>query len=131
MQGFKSSSNMNISNHLDLNGHIKAKLIPKSKNQSFMNYSSLEPVLFEKLHNIKLSQSVIRVTMFFQFDSIKAALSILLHYTHDFDENMKILYSKLVTNNDFDHKSYDARQCSLTYSALLKLCSDKLTDCKF
>ena len=74
-----------------------------------MNYSSMEPVLFEKLHNIKLSQSVFTVTTFFQFDSMKAALSILLHYAHDFNENLKILYSKLVTNNDFDHKSYDVR----------------------
>ena len=68
--------------------------------------------------------------MFFQFDSTKAALNILLHYAHDFNENLKTLYSKLVTNNDFDHKSY-ARQHILTYSALLKLCSNKLVDCKF
>ena len=55
MQGFKSPSNMHISDLLDPNGHIKAKLINKSKNQSHMNYPSLEPVLFEKLHNIALS----------------------------------------------------------------------------
>ena len=57
--------------------------------------------------------------------------SILLHYTHDFDENLKMLYTKLVTNNDFDHKSYDVRQSILTYSGLLKLCSDQLMDCTF
>ena len=78
-----------------------------------------------------MSQSVFQVTTFLQFDSTKAALSILLHYAHDFDENLKTLYSKLVTNNNFDHKSYDERQHSLTYLALLKLCSDELPDCKF
>ena len=66
--------------------------MPKSENQSHINYSSLEPVLFGKFHNIKLSQSVFRVTTFFQFDSMTAALSILLHYTHDFDKNRKTLY---------------------------------------
>ena len=54
-QGFKSPGNKNISELLDLNGHIKAKLTSKSENQSYMNYSALEPELFEKLHNIKLS----------------------------------------------------------------------------
>ena len=49
----------------------------------------------------------------------------------DFDENLKMLYSKLVTNNNFNHKSYDARQCILSYLALPKLCFHKLTDCKF
>ena len=71
-----------------------------------------------------------RVTTLFQFDTTKAALSILLHYAHDFDENQKTLYSKLVTNNNFDHKSYDVRQHILTYFALLKLCSDELMDFK-
>ena len=86
-----------------------------------MNYSSLEPVLFEKLNNIT---SVFRVTTFFQSDSTRAALSILLHYTHGFDKNLKTLYSRLVINNDFDHKEYDVRQHILTYSALHKLCSE-------
>ena len=49
---------------------------------------------------------------------------------HDVQENLKPLYSNLVTNNDFDHKSYDIRQHILTYAALLKLCTDELTDCK-
>ena len=115
---------MNISEILDLNGHIKAKPMPKSENQSCMNYSSLEPVLFEKVHNIKLSQSVFKVTVFFRCSSTKAALNILLNYMHDFNQNLKTLYSKLVTNNDFDQKSYDVRQCILTYSDLLKLNSD-------
>ena len=123
MQGFRSPSNMNISNVFNLNGHINTKPIAKSEDQSHLNYSSLEPVLFEKLHNIELFQPVFRVTMFFQLNSMKAALSILLHYVYDFDENLKTLYSKLVTNNDFDHKSYDVRQCILTYLALLRLCS--------
>ena len=122
---------MNIGNILDLNGHINAKPIPKSENQSCMNYSSLKPVLFEKLHNIKLSQSVFQVTTFFQFISTKAAQRILLHYAQDFNKTLKTLYSKLVTNNNFDHKSYDVRWCILTHWTLLKLCSDELMDCKF
>ena len=71
-----------------------------------MNSSALEPVLFEKLCNIKLSCLVSRVTTFFQFESTKAALEILLQYAHDFKENLKTLYSKVVTNNDLGHKSY-------------------------
>ena len=47
----------------------------------------------------------------------------------DFDKKLKTLYSVLVTNNDFDHKSYDVRQYILTYLSLLKLCSDELMDC--
>ena len=109
--------------------------MPKSVIQSHMNYSSLEPVLFEKLHNIKLSPSVTKVTTFFQFDSTKAALllqNILLHYTHDCDDTLKTLYSELVTNNDFDNKSYDVKTAYFkTYLALLQLCSDEITDCKF
>ena len=52
---------------------------------------------------------------------MKAALSILLQYAHDFDKNLKTLYSKLVTNNDFNYKSCDARQHILSCLALLKL----------
>ena len=78
MQGFKVLSNMNITEHLDCNGHNKAKPMSKTENQSHMNYSALEPVLLQKLHNIKLSQSVFRVTIFFQFKSTKAAIEILL-----------------------------------------------------
>ena len=99
---------MNISNILDLNAHINTKLILKPGNQS----------------HIKLSQLVFRVATFFQFDSAKAALSIFLQCTHDFSENLETLYSKLDANNDFDHKSYDARQGVLFYLAILKLCSD-------
>ena len=51
-QGFKSPSNMNSGELLDLNGHIKAKLMFKSENLSCMNYLALEPVLFERPHNI-------------------------------------------------------------------------------
>ena len=71
-----------------------------------------------------------RVTSFFQFPSTKTALQTLLQYMHDLEDNLIILYSKLVKNNDLDHKSYDVRQHVLTYSALLKLCTDDLTDCK-
>ena len=69
--------------------------------------------------------------MFCQFNSTKAALRILLHYAHDFNKNLKTLYSDLVINNDFDNKLYDVRHHILTYLALLKLCSDELADCKF
>ena len=72
--------------------------------------SALEPVLFYKLHNIRFSHSVFRVTTFFQFKSTKAALQILPKYVHDFEENLKTLYLKLVSSNDFDHKSYDVGQ---------------------
>ena len=60
----------------------------------------------------------------------KAALEILLQYAHDFNKNLKTLCSKLVTNNNVDHKSYDVRQHVFTYLALLKLCTDELIDCK-
>ena len=49
------------------------------------------------------------VIIFFQFDSMKAGLSILLFYVHDFYENLKTLYSKLVTHNVFDRKSHNER----------------------
>ena len=95
-----------------------------------MNYSSMEPVLFEKLHNIKLSYSVFRFTTLFQFDSTKFVLNILLEYTQDLDEDLKTLHSKLVTNNNYDHKSYDTRQWIWSYSALLTLCSGEISDFK-
>ena len=104
VKNLKFASNRNISNTLDINSHITNK--PSSK--FYMNYSSMELVLFEKLHNIKLSHSVFRITNFFQFDSTKSALNTLLEYTQDLDENLKTLYSKLVTNNYYDHKTYDA-----------------------
>ena len=130
VQGFKAPSNRNVSKLLDLNGHTEANPMSKPKNQSGMNYSALEPVLFEKLFKIILSHSVFRVTTFFQFKSTNAALEILLHYVNDFNKNLKTLYSKLVSNNNFDHKLYDERQNILTYFILLKLCTDELMDCK-
>ena len=71
VQGLRSASNMNINEPLDLNGHIKAKPMRKFENQSHMNNSSLKTVLSAKLYNIKLSKSVFRVAMFFQFESTK------------------------------------------------------------
>ena len=70
------------------------------------NMSSLEPVLFKKLHNIKLSHSAFRVNTFFEFASTKTALQILLQYVHDFRQPNNSLF-KLADNNDIDHKSYD------------------------
>ena len=64
-------------------------------NKFHINYSAIEPVQFEKLRNIKLSHSVFRVTTFFQFDSTKVALSILLQYMHSFNENLKTLNSNI------------------------------------
>ena len=102
----------------------------KPEGPTHMNNSALEPVLFEKLCNIKLSCSVFRVTTLFQFKSTKSALEVLLHYLHVLKENLKFMCSKLVTNNKLDHKSYDVRQCVLMYSAPLKLCTDELANCK-
>ena len=96
MQGFKAPSNMKVSELHDLNGHIKTKSMSKPKNPYHMNYPALEPILFEKLHNIKLSCSVLRVTRFFQFESTNTTLEILHQYMHDFNENLKTLHSKLV-----------------------------------
>ena len=87
-----------------------------------MKYSALVLVLLQNLHNIKLSQSIFRVTTFFQFESTKVVLEILLHYMHDFDKNLKALYSKLVTNNNFYHKSYDMRQHILIYEVTIFVC---------
>ena len=109
---------------------VTLKQMSKPEGPTHINNSALEPVLFEKLHNIKLSQSVFRVTTFFQFESTKVALEILLQYMHCFGENLKTLYLKLATDNELDHKSYDVRQCLLTYWALLKLYTDELMDCK-
>ena len=130
VHGFKASSTMIVTELLHLNGHIKMNPMFEPKCPMHMNNSALEPVLFEKVHNIKLSHSVFRVATFFQFTSTKTALHILLQYTHDFKDNLTILYSKFVNNNDLDHKFYGVRQCVLTYSALLKLCTDELTHCK-
>ena len=83
---------MNLSNILSVNDHISTQSIPIPENKSRINYSAVEPVLFQKLHNIKLSWSVLRVTTFFQFDSSKVALSILLQYAYDFNENLQTFY---------------------------------------
>ena len=100
---------MNVSELLDLYGYIKTKMMSKPENVSCVNYSALEQVLYQKVNNVKLLCSVFRVTTFFQFKSTKASLEILLQYVHDFQDNLKTLYSKFVTNNDFYHKSYDVR----------------------
>ena len=108
VKGFKSLSNMNLSNILNVNDHSRLN-IPIPENKSQINYSAMEPVLFEKSHNIKLSQSVFRITTFFQFDSTQVALNILLQYTHNFNENLETLYSKLVINNVYDSRSHNER----------------------
>ena len=80
-------SSKNISDSIHINGHITAELTPTFH----MNYSSMELVLFEKLHNIKLSRSVFRVINFFQFDSTKFSLNTLLACAQDLDDNIKTL----------------------------------------
>ena len=111
VQSFKSPSNKNIGNTLNINSHSTRKPTPKFENWVHMNYSWREPVLFKKLHNIKLSCSVFRVTTFFQFGFTKSALNSLIKYAQDLDENLKTLYSKIVmNNNNYDHKSYEANQ---------------------
>ena len=50
VQSLQPSSNNNINNNGSMNSHIIQKPPPKFH----MNHSSMEPVLSEKLHNIKL-----------------------------------------------------------------------------
>ena len=78
----------------------------------------MELVLFKKLPNIKLSRSVFRVTMFFQFGCTKSSLNILLQYTKNLEENIQTLYTKLVTNYN-NQKIYEASHWNLTYLSLL------------
>ena len=94
-----------------------------------MKYSSMELVLFEKLPNIKLSRSVFRVTTFLQFDSTKFSLNLLLQYTQDLEENIKTLFTKLVTDNHCQ-KTYDTGQQNVIYASLLTSCSNKLNNSK-
>ena len=94
------------------------------KKTSCMNYSALEPVLFEKLQKISCHIQCSELPP--SPKSCQQKLHILLQYMHD----LKALYSKLVTNTNFDHKSYDVRQHILIYLALLKFCRDELMDCK-
>ena len=75
-----------------------------------MNYSSMEPILFEKLHKIKLSCSVFRVSTFLQYDSTKHTLNTLLPDAQELEANLKTLYLELVSNNNNDHKPYDVNQ---------------------
>ena len=128
VHGFKSPGTKNVDDCLYLNGYINTKLMFKPKSHTHENTTLLEPILFEKLNNIKLLYSVFRIPTF--FTSTKTALQILLQYTHEFKDNLTTLYSKLVDENDIDHNSYDVRQCVLMYSALLKLCTDERIDCK-
>ena len=106
VQNFNPSCNNIINNTLNINSQIIKKPIPKFH----MNYTSVKPVLFEKLHNIKLSCSIFKVATFSQFDSTKNALNTLPEYIQDLDANLKTLYSELVRNNNYDHKSYEANQ---------------------
>ena len=52
---------MNITELLDLNGHINMKPMIEPEGPTHMKNSVLEPVLFEELHNTKLSHSYYKV----------------------------------------------------------------------
>ena len=115
----------NVSDSIHINGYIT-----NAPPMTFhINCSLMELVLFEKLPNIKLSRSVFRVTIFFQFDSTKSSLNILLQYAQDLEENIQTLYTKLVTDNN-DQKTYDALQWNLSYASLLTSCSNEIYNCK-
>ena len=88
VHGFKTSSTKNVTEPLDLNGHFNMNLIFKPKGPMCINNSALEPVLYEKLHNTKLSHSVFRITTSFQFASTKTALPILLQYAYISEDNL-------------------------------------------
>ena len=125
VQCFEFQSNKNVSNRSHINGH-NTNAPPLTFH---MNYSSMEPVLFEKLPNIKLFRSIFRVTMLFQFGSTKSSLNILLQYTQCLAANIHTLYTKLITNND-DQKTYNAPQQNLTYTSLLTSYSQEVNNCK-
>ena len=118
---FKFPSNKNISDSFCINRHIVN--MPPLTFQ--MNHSSMEPVLFKKLPNIKLSRLIFRGTTFFQFSYTQASLNILLQYAQNLEENIQTLYTRLVAKND-NQKSYEAPQWSLTYVSLLTSCSQEL-----
>ena len=61
VEGFKAPSTMNVNELLDFNHHIKTKPMSKPESPTHMNNSALEPVLFEKPQNIKLSHSVLEL----------------------------------------------------------------------
>ena len=93
-----------------------------------MQFKCLDALRCYAGKRVKLSHSVFRVTTFSQFASTKTALQILLQYAWDFENNLTTLYVQLIIDND--HKSYDVRPQDLTSSALHKLCTDELADCK-
>ena len=72
------------------------------------------------------SRSVFRVTtFFFQFDSTRSSLNLLLQYTQDLAENIKTLYTKLVTDNH-NQKTYATPLKSPTYASPLTSCFNEL-----
>ena len=79
---------MNISELLDLDGHIEAKMMPKSENQSHLNYSLLEPVLFEKKYTKLNYLDPYLELLLLPIGLTKTALSIFLHYAQNFAENL-------------------------------------------
>ena len=126
VQSFKPSGNNNINNTLNINRQI----IKNQHIDSIWTIHQWNLYYLRSYWNIKLSQSIFRVTTFFQFDSTKNTLNTLLEYTQDLDANLKTLYSELVKNNNDDHKSYDTNQQNIFYSALLTSCLDEISDCK-
>ena len=99
-QCFKFLHNKNVINSIYINGH-NTNVPPPT---FYMNYSSMELVLFEKLPDIKLSRLIFRVTT---FSCTKSSLNILLQYTKGLGQNIQTLYTRLVTNNG-NQKTYEA-----------------------
>ena len=131
VQSFKPPSNNNINNTLNINSHIANKLTPKFH----MNYSSLEQVLFEKLHNIELSCSIFKVTTLFQFDPTKSTLNTLLEYIQELDENIifRISYKSInieqVISSAYHHQSNgQVEACIKFIKCTFKKCADSGRD---
>ena len=106
---------MKITEILDLNGHININSMSKPGSLTHMNSSVLEPVFLKSYIILSCDIQCTGLLPFIQFASTKTTSQILQQCMHDFKENPTILYSKLVTKNDLDYKSYDVRQCILTY----------------
>ena len=67
VKSHKPSSKNNISSNDSTSSHAMQKPLPTFN----MNYSSMKPVLFVKLHNFKLSHSIFRVTTFSSLTPLK------------------------------------------------------------
>ena len=122
---------MNLSNILNVSDHISTNSIPITKDKSHINYLPMELVYLKRSTTSNYHIQILESPHSSNLNSTKVALSILLQYLHNFDENLKILYSQVVTNKVFDSKSHNERQHTFSYLALLQLFANKHADCKF